>query len=106
MRLHSQLKIFLMAISALSVLGCQGFPKYPDRPVYRPLISRNVCLKFLLVKSDTISFVCEKGEDGKCIQLPLSECDGVIGYKAEDVPVMNDWAREVIKYADKHCKSN
>jgi hypothetical protein len=106
MRLHSLQKTFLMVISALSIIGCAGFPKYPARPVYRPLISRNVCLKFNVVKSDTISFSCEKGPDGKCVQLPLSECDGIIGYKAEDVPIMNDWGRDVIKYADKHCKGN
>ena len=103
MKLLNLALIFLTAISVLS--SCAGFPKYPEKHLYRPLLKHGVCLEFVIVDVKSLVFDCVKDEQNKCVQHPLSVCDGIFGYKNEDIPDMINWGQDVMDYGKNHCKA-
>lgn len=107
---------FLIAASVLS--GCSGFPKYPNKQVYRAVMHENMCMadgqidptkaaciKYILRNPETFEFDCERGEDQHCIKYPLMMCNGVFGYQNQDIAPMIEWGMDVVDHAAKHCKA-
>lgn len=100
------LSLALICLTALSVLNsCSGFPKYPEKHLFRPVLKHGVCLEFFITDASALKFDCVRDEQQKCVQHPISKCDGIFGYQNEDIPEMIDWGRDVMEYGKNHCKA-
>lgn len=81
---------------ALILSGCgDGAPKLNVKHVYEADLDFQVCGKYE---------INEKTRKLKHIEdLPISECNGVMGFQPKDIPVFYDWIDDMIAWAKKKC---
>lgn len=82
--------IYLIALISLS--GCASLKPFPAKYIYEVDTTYDVCGKYVIVDPESLQI--DYVDD-----LPMTACDGVFGFSAEDMPKVLDWSEEAIKKA-------
>lgn len=86
------------ALLLISLTACQGAPKFPVKYVFETDTDNGVCGKYEIVDAAALKF--------KWIEdMPLTSCNGVMGFATEDVSPVMVWVRKMIKRAQEKCSN-
>ncbi len=90
-------KTFLTLATSALLVGCSGIPPYPAHMVYDVDLAHKACGEYEIVDKENMKFKHVR-------DLPLKECDGLIGMKARDFAKVKHWGQDVRAYAAEKCK--
>jgi len=87
----------LLIFSIVIILsGCgKDAPVFPVKNIYEVDLDFNVCGEYKINQKTRMK---EHVKD-----YPIEKCNGVFGFQAEDVPKIDDWIDDMIRYLKKQC---
>lgn len=90
MRLGKSAKNMLLILSTAAISSCVGLsaPEFPADYYYELDFNNHFCGRWKIINKKEM--VAEFYED-----LPLAECNGVIGFRKEDSPKVIHWIKKV-----------